>query len=633
MKRQRVLALTVSMVLFASLAVWAGGQGEGEAAQAEMQRKDTLIVDILTGKNAKPRNFNGWAAWVGNDKGWQQLVADPLWTAEYTTGEIINTLASALPVYNDDFTQMTVKLRDNIDWSDGVQFTADDVVFTVEMLKANPGMSYSTEFGLYVEEVYKTDDYTVVFELKKPNSRFHAYFLDRWGACRIAPKHIFEDVEDPMTYDFYPPVSSGPYVLRDYDPQGTWFIYERREDWDRSATGILYGRPKPKFVQFRYYDTPEARVIAQSRHELDMCDLTPESFFVAMNKNEYGRGVYQDFPYAEILHPCVTGATFNCAKEPYTEKDVRWALNLCVDAVEMVMTAYDGSSALCNAFIPATLPFYEWYYEPLQPWLERLTIQVDGKVYEPYDSSIPNKLADAAAKKGRPVPTDQKGINEMFGYGWWKYDPDAASALLEEHGFSRDKNGKWLLPDGSPWKMSIIAHPNPAHPAYKWAFPLAEQYRRFGIDATALITEQRDSINAEGKYDVNTDWPVGAPWGSHPDMYRAFSPYHSELVKPVGERAVGHVSRWSDPRLDAILDEMKTVAFNDEAIIDLTLEATKIIVEEMPGLSLASYPSFIGWDTYYWENYPGGDDPYSQPHYHWPNFKFMLPFLEQTGRE
>ena len=38
-----------------------------------------------------------------------------------------NSLAAEKPIYNDDFTEMTVKLRQGIFWSDGVEFTADDV--------------------------------------------------------------------------------------------------------------------------------------------------------------------------------------------------------------------------------------------------------------------------------------------------------------------------------------------------------------------------------------------------------------------------------------------------------------------------------------------------------------------------
>ena len=46
------------------------------------------------------------------------------------------------------------------------------------------------------------DPYTVVFKLKKPNSRFHALFTVRWGAVWIMPKHVFEKVEDPLEVRF-----------------------------------------------------------------------------------------------------------------------------------------------------------------------------------------------------------------------------------------------------------------------------------------------------------------------------------------------------------------------------------------------------------------------------------------------
>lgn len=99
---------------------------------AEPPRNETLIVDILTGKVGNPGNFNFWATWVGNDKGLQQLLIDPLWMADYVTGEILNVLAKDNPIYNDDFTTLTVNLREGVYWNDGVAFTADDVVYTVE---------------------------------------------------------------------------------------------------------------------------------------------------------------------------------------------------------------------------------------------------------------------------------------------------------------------------------------------------------------------------------------------------------------------------------------------------------------------------------------------------------------------
>jgi len=121
---------------------------------------------------------------------------------------------------------MTIKLRQGIYWSDGVEFSADDVKYTIETLMSNPGMAYTDAFAAYVNRVEKVNNYEIKVYLKQPNSRFHSNFLVRWGACFIMPKHIFEKQADVTTFTFNPPISLGPYTLKDYDPQGHWYLWE-----------------------------------------------------------------------------------------------------------------------------------------------------------------------------------------------------------------------------------------------------------------------------------------------------------------------------------------------------------------------------------------------------------------------
>ena len=90
-------------------------------------------------------DFNRWRAgysgsWVC---GLQQLALDALWYIDPDAGVDgvwDNALAAESPIYNDDFTQMTVKLREGLYWSDGVEFSADDLYYTVDLLKNTPGM-------------------------------------------------------------------------------------------------------------------------------------------------------------------------------------------------------------------------------------------------------------------------------------------------------------------------------------------------------------------------------------------------------------------------------------------------------------------------------------------------------------
>ncbi|MGC8778015.1 MAG: ABC transporter substrate-binding protein, partial [Candidatus Caldatribacteriaceae bacterium] len=290
-------------------------------------REETLIVDTLTGRTGTPSNFNLWAGWRWQDRGLQQLAMEPLWTVDYATGEIIPGLAAEMPIYNQDFTQMTVKLRQGILWSDGVPITADDVIFTVDLHAQNNALPYHGPMAEFVSKAYKTDDYTAVIELKKPNSRFHTNFLDRWGCLRIMPKHVFENV-DPITFEFNPPVSSGPYVLYDYDPAGFWTLWERREDWDKTPTGIMYGKPQPKYVLFQAFESAEARILAQLRHELDMAQHTPEGLRAVLEKSNTVRAWRKEWPWVVNIDPCITGIMFNNMVKPYDNREVRWALTL-----------------------------------------------------------------------------------------------------------------------------------------------------------------------------------------------------------------------------------------------------------------------------------------------------------------
>ena len=171
-------------------------------------RAETLILENPTGRVVGPDDFNRWRPGSQTySTGFQQLALDALWYIdpdEGIDGVWDNSLAAEKPIYNEDFTQMTVKLREGIYWSDGVEFTADDLIYTVQVQKDTPGFAFTGQFARYVDSMEKPDDYTVIFNLTEANSRFHAVFTVRWNACFIMPKHIFEAQPDPLAYTFNP---------------------------------------------------------------------------------------------------------------------------------------------------------------------------------------------------------------------------------------------------------------------------------------------------------------------------------------------------------------------------------------------------------------------------------------------
>ncbi len=598
-----------------------------------LPRDKMLIAAQLTGRVGIPDDFNEWVGWKWRDRGMQQLMNEPLWSIDFASGQIINGLADGDPVYNQDFTQVTIPLRKGVAWSDGKPFTAADVIFTVETLMKYEGFNAHSFFVENVARVSAPDDYTVVFELKQPNSRFHTTFLDRWGSTWIMPKHIFEKVEDPVKFTFNPPVGTGPYKLHSYDPSGYWTIWEKRDDWDKSPTGILFGEPQPQYIVFQAFANEGAKILAQLTHQLDAVDLSAEGLKAALAQGKTNRAYQPSFPWVVNNDPCLTGLTFNTAKAPYDNPEVRWALLLAIDIVEYEGQAVDGTATLSPVHIPSLGPYPDYYIKPMQDWLKEFTLDLgNGETFKPYDPEAPARLAEYARSRGYVVSDDPAFIAQAFGLGWYKYAPDVAEQLLLKNGFSRNADGRWLLPDGTPWKIEVISRSDMSHLEFKNASAAVQQWKKFGIDAVHVPSDNVSALTQSGDFDVAGNWPAQEPWGAGADLYRVLDFYNSAYVKPVGTTTNGHTSRWSSPEMDGIIKRLReTDPTNTEQVIAIGIEGLKTLVQHMPGIPTFGYIGFVSWDEYYWTNWPGAENPYTQPYTHWGPFKYMTPFLKPGG--
>jgi peptide/nickel transport system substrate-binding protein len=191
----------------------------------------------------------------------------------------------------------------------------------------------------------------------------------------------------------------------------------------------------------------------------------------------------------------------------------------------------------------------------------------------------------------------------------------------------------WLLPDGTPWKLEILAGTDQTSQQTLNANAAAASWRKFGIDASVYNTENNATLNGTGDFDVTSAWPAREPWGAGPDLYRTLNSFKSEYVLPLGEDTSGHESRWSSPEMDAVIEQLENTDPADyAAVVAVGTEGLKLLVEAMPGTPTFGYIGFIAWDEYYWTNWPGAENPYTQPYTHWGPFKYMSPFLQPTGR-
>lgn len=629
----------LASVLVASVGFGTAALGQDEPAAppiTDFPRNETLIINNPEQPAASPGQFNIWVA--GNGAGWStglhQLVMDTLWFIDPDAGikgSTYNELATGPAEYNADFTEMTVHLKKGVLWSDGVEFTADDVKYTVETQAATPGYVWSAPFADAVASVDAPDPYTVHFVLKRPNARFHSLFSVRWNAAWIMPKHIFEKQADPMAYDFNPPVGLGPYTLNSFDPNGAWYIWEKRADWDKTAMAE-WGEPAPKYVIYRSIPSLDKRLIEMVNGDLDMIhDLTPEGMFNLAKQAPTARGWFPGFPYAHP-DPTLPMIIFNTQDPKFQDKRVRWALALMLDPVEMSMASYRGAATLSAIAMPPTGTHTDDYHAKLQDWLIGYELDTGKSKIKPYDPTVGQRIADTVRPQfGDAVPTDPEAIHKSFGYGWWKKDLQAAAELLESAGFTKQGN-QWMMPDGQPFKFTIKTFTEGV--INRLGTDIAQQWTQAGVQVTAEADPVIYSNDLPlGTYEAATAWSIET-WGGNPDLSFFLDSWHSSYVAKPGERQTArNWQRWSDPRLDAIIEKVRQTDFSDSAAnIELGNEFIKLMVDEMPIIPIMSFNVFSAYDTRVWTGFPTAEaNPYANIVTNWANSKYILTQLKPAA--
>ena len=603
------------------------------AQSADVPRKETLILENPEGTIKNAGWFNIWAVNAGGQStGLHQLAMDTFWYIDPDhgiNGVWYNSLASEPPIYNDDFTQMTVKLRPGIFWSDGVEFSADDVLFTTETHLKTKGLVRSAQFQLNVDSVEAPDKHTVVFKLKKPNSRFHSLFSVRWNAAWIMPKHIFEG-KDPLKFDFNPPISIGAYTLHSFDPNGQWFTWQKREDWQRT-TLAEFGEPGPKFVTYVDPGPPDRRVIAQMNHELDVIhDVSPEGMFKLAKDFPSSIGWFEGFPYGHP-DPTLPQVIFNHQNPKFQDPDVRWALALALDIKPIVMASYRGAATISAIAVPPTGTHPEDYHIPMTDWLSQFELDTGKQKIKPYDTTVGQQIADMLRPSvGDEIPTDPGEISKAFGTGWWKQDQQAAAELLEKAGFTR-KGNDWYMPNGERFSIKVVVEGDARPVTTRAGTMIAQQWRQFGVDATAEAAQAAFLTRRNGgDFEAIISWSVET-WGGHPDLSFFLDSWHSQFVQPAGTvQTPRNWSRWSSPELDAIVEQIREISIDDPKGVELGREFVKLAVKEMPIIPLMSYNVFTVMDQTYWTGYPTAKNPYANPVPNWSNSRYMMVKLRPT---
>jgi peptide/nickel transport system substrate-binding protein len=536
--------------------------------QAEPERGEILKIAI-DGPIQDPTNFNmtNWSADRANT-GLHQVAYEYFFYHNLQTGEFIPWLAESFE-YNDDATSLTVKLRDGVTWNDGEPFTADDVVFTYDIMRENPSMSWAVEASEAVASVEKVDDLTVTFNLASPNPRFHLYregfpAVGIWGGITILPKHIWEN-EDPLTFKNDPPVTTGAYRLKEATQSSV--VWERRDDW--WATEVLGVPPGPREVQFLYLGAESNVAQALINNELDTPNigiLSPGSFQEVAQRNENIRAWQTEAPFA-WADPCPRVMMVQNATPPLDQPEVRWALSSLIDRQVVVDLAYEGTTT------PA--------------W----------GIWPEYDANLPYFEAIGDLREQYPVDL---------------YDPDKATELLTEAGVAPgDLSLRYLVDADSNEEMKV-------------ATVIADQLRAAGIavETQSLSGSAIEDAIRRGDYDLKVHSFCPGYIVENLDLF------HSKNYVPLGEMAPWYERnsfRYQNPELDAVIDQMFQVPPDDTAALTpLFHDAMEIWLPDLPVIPIVQAPALVPFNSTYWTGWPTAEDPWNMPVSWWATFNLVI---------
>ncbi len=621
-KMLRNLLLTSTLVALAPLSAF------GQNTDVGTPRKETLVVDILTGRVGNPRRMNPYHEGNIVVQGLHQLGYSNLWDIDTVKGTQYPALAASMPEPLDGtYTKWRFKVRKGLTWSDGAPFSAADVAYTAQMILDTPKLPYNRVLAANLKSVKALDDETVEMETTKPLPKIGYSFgsVIFGNAFRVIPKHVWEKV-DPTTFENYPPVTIGPYKIKDVDSNGFWFLWERRNDWQNTDVAQLVGEPKPKYILFRSYGPEEKRLIAMAQNDIDiLTDITPEGFEILRDQNPKVKAWFDKFPYANMDDPCERGISFNYTNPPYDKWQVRWALALATNIDDVSVGTFSGMLRASPLHAPPISILTKTYHEPLTPWLKEFAL-ADG--YKPFDPGFAVRMGKRLAAEGvADLPNDEVGLRALFGIGWWKHDPAKAAQLLESVGFKKQGN-TWLQPDGTQWKMSISAPADFEIQSQRLAFAVANEWKKFGVDVN--VQQQQAGVfqteYAAGNFQAISAWNQTCAIG--PDLWVRGEWWHERYAAPTGQPASQNRERYKNPEVSAIIDEMAKLTTTDPKNVQLGTELMKKLVADMPVIPMFGTSKFVPVNTTYWTNFPSASNYYEGPWWWWSNFKYIAARVE-----
>jgi peptide/nickel transport system substrate-binding protein len=513
--------LTITCLLLAALlcgCAQIGPSSEGTSAREETPADESARQTIVVALAQTPASLDPADHRDRTSESVIRNMFDGLVTRDTRNGVHLE-LAEEMNWFDDQ--TLVVKLRQGVLFHDGVEMTADDVVFTFNRVIQENAIEYpephsSPRQSLIapLESIESIDRYTVVMHFNVPWPPAMQLLVHQ----QIVPKDYIQEVGTKGFVEH--PIGTGPFKFVSASPGLDEVVLERFEDYYGGAPDLPpVGPACVDRVVFRAVPDPLTRAAALAIGEVDIIQAVPLDLIETLEEK---RAV--QIKTAPGTQP--KWMEMNVQRPPFDDVRVRQALNYAIDKERIIEEVYGGRAV--------ALP------GPLSPF---------------------NNFAD-------------KGLEP------YPYDPTKALALLAEAGWMDSDGDGMLDQDGErlTFAMDTLQEWLPLAEA------VADQLRVIGVTANIRSWEPsliRPRLLAGSRLAYLDDWgdsafdPVGhfeAKWHSYVEGQsygRAnFSGYNNQRV----DQLIVMGERTADPdERQAIYDEAQDIIYEEVPAVFLIL--------------------------------------------------------------
>jgi peptide/nickel transport system substrate-binding protein len=245
---------------------------------------------------------------------------------------------------SDDHLRITVRLRDNIRWHDGVPITSKDVKFTMDKIK-DPAIPALNKEGYFdkLDHIEVVDDRTVVFVWKEPYAPSLYAITQVWPI----PEHIYGKGDFLTNPANRAPVGSGPFKFAEWKTSQYIKIVRNDDYWGKKAYLDA--------VIFRVIEDDAVALHAMRAGEIDEMRATQ----IQWEKQTNDKDFLSRFNKYHYYIPSYNYLGWNCRSVWFNDKRVRLAMTLLFDRESINAKIYSGFAKLVSG------PFYinSWSYD------------------------------------------------------------------------------------------------------------------------------------------------------------------------------------------------------------------------------------------------------------------------------